>query len=55
MEESRVIIPVDVSEENPPVQPLVDLCQSVDVVILGYYPVPDRSSHHRSTPQDILN
>jgi nucleotide-binding universal stress UspA family protein len=40
--DSTVLVPVDVSEEKLPGQPLIDLCRSVDVVILGYYPVPDQ-------------
>jgi nucleotide-binding universal stress UspA family protein len=42
--ESTVLVPVDVSVDDPPVQPLVDLCRSVDVVLLGYYPVPDQTT-----------
>jgi nucleotide-binding universal stress UspA family protein len=41
-DDSTILIPVDVSGENAPVQPLIDLCSSVDVVLLGYYPVPDQ-------------
>lgn len=40
--ESRILVPVDVSNGDAPGQPLVDLCRSVDVVVLGYYPVPDQ-------------
>lgn len=35
-------MPVDISANNLPAQPLTDLCRSVDVVLLGYYPVPDQ-------------
>jgi len=41
-EDSTILVPVDLSEGTPPEQPLVDLCRSVDVVLLGYYPVPDQ-------------
>jgi Universal stress protein family. len=40
--DSRILAPVDVSDGNPPAQPLIDLCRSVDVILLGYYPVPDQ-------------
>jgi nucleotide-binding universal stress UspA family protein len=40
--DSTILVPVDVSDDEPPAQPLVELCRSVDVVILGYYPVPDQ-------------
>jgi nucleotide-binding universal stress UspA family protein len=40
--DSTILVPVDVSDGNPPAQPLVDLCRSVDVILLGYYPVPDQ-------------
>ena len=40
--DSSILVPVDVSGDNRPAQPLVDLCRSVDVVLLGYYPVPDQ-------------
>lgn len=40
--DSSILVPVDVSNDDPPAQPLIDLCRSVDVVLLGYYPVPDQ-------------
>ena len=40
--DSSILVPVDVSDDDSPAQPLVDLCRSVDVVLLGYYPVPDQ-------------
>jgi len=40
--DSSILVPVDVSGDNRPAQPLIDLCCSVDVVLLGYYPVPDQ-------------
>jgi len=42
--DSTILVPVDVSGDNPPAQPLIDLCRSVDVVFLGYYPVPDQAA-----------
>lgn len=43
-DDSTILIPVDVSDDDPPAQSLVDLCRSVDVVLLGYYPVPDQAA-----------
>jgi nucleotide-binding universal stress UspA family protein len=40
--DSSILVPVDVSADEPAVRPLIDLCRSVDVVLLGYYPVPDQ-------------
>ena len=40
--DSTILVPVDVSGDDRPAQPLIDLCRSVDVVLLGYYPVPDQ-------------
>ena len=40
--DSSILVPVDVSGDDLPAQPLIDLCRSVDVVLLGYYPVPDQ-------------
>jgi nucleotide-binding universal stress UspA family protein len=41
---STVLIPVDVSEtEIPPVE-ILDLLGAVDVVLLGYYPVPSQAA-----------
>jgi len=42
--DSTILIPVNVSEDDPPAQSLIDLCRSVDVVLLGYYPVPDQAA-----------
>jgi nucleotide-binding universal stress UspA family protein len=40
--DSTILVPVDVSDDNPPARSLIDLCRSVNVVLLGYYPVPDQ-------------
>jgi len=40
--DSSILVPVDISSDNLPARPLVNLCRSVDVVLLGYYPVPDQ-------------
>jgi nucleotide-binding universal stress UspA family protein len=42
--DSTILVPVDVSGGDTPDQPLIDLCRSVDVVLLGYYPVPDQAA-----------
>jgi len=42
--DSTILVPVDVSDDGPPTQPLIDLCRSVEVVLLGYYPVPDQAA-----------
>jgi nucleotide-binding universal stress UspA family protein len=42
--DSPVLVPVDVSTDDVLVQPLAALCRSVEVVLLGYYPVPDQAT-----------
>jgi nucleotide-binding universal stress UspA family protein len=37
-----ILVPVDASDVNALARPLVNLCRSVDVILLGYYPVPDQ-------------
>jgi nucleotide-binding universal stress UspA family protein len=39
---ATILVPVDVTASDRPARPLVDLCRLVDVVLLGYYPVPDQ-------------
>ena len=52
--DSTILVPVDVSNDDPPAQSLIDFCRSVEVVLLGYYPVPDQVApaqlrqHHKS-------
>jgi nucleotide-binding universal stress UspA family protein len=41
-DDSTILIPIDVSTDSYPAQSLVDLCRSVEVVLLGYYPVRDQ-------------
>ncbi|MFB6227391.1 MAG: universal stress protein [Halobacteriales archaeon] len=36
--DSTILISVDVSTDSQPIQSLVDLFQSVDVILIGYYP-----------------
>jgi nucleotide-binding universal stress UspA family protein len=40
--DSSILVPVDISDGSLPAQQLIDLCRSVDIVLLGYYPVPDQ-------------
>jgi nucleotide-binding universal stress UspA family protein len=40
--DSSILVPVDISDCSLPTQALVGLCRSVDVVLLGFYPVPDQ-------------
>ncbi|MFB6227367.1 MAG: hypothetical protein ABEH88_02090 [Halobacteriales archaeon] len=42
--DSVILVPVDVSEDDPLAQSLIDFCRSVEVVLLGYYPVPDQAA-----------
>ncbi len=57
---SSILVPVDLSSDRPSVPPLIDLCRSVDVVLLGYYPVPDQAApaqlrqDHESAAADTL-
>ncbi len=41
-DDASVLVPVDVSDGTPPAPQLVDICRSAEVVLLGYYPVPDQ-------------
>ncbi|CAI50911.1 UspA domain protein (plasmid) [Natronomonas pharaonis DSM 2160] len=41
--DSTILVPVDVSEPATPSQGVVDLLESVNVVLLGYFPVPDQT------------
>ncbi len=38
--DSTILVPVDVSVAEPPDQVIFDLLAPVDLVVLGYYPVP---------------
>lgn len=40
IEELRILVPVDVSGEEPPSLSVLDLLGPIDVVLLGYFPVP---------------
>jgi nucleotide-binding universal stress UspA family protein len=42
--DSTVLVPVDVSVGEPPDPGILDLLRPVDLVVLGYYPVPDQTA-----------
>lgn len=41
---STILVPVDVSSEELPATGIFDLLGTVDVVLLGYYPVPNQAA-----------
>jgi hypothetical protein len=41
---STILVPVDVSDSEPPDPGLLDLLEPVNVVVLGYYPVPKQTA-----------
>lgn len=42
--DSTILVPVDVSVTEPPDRAILDLLRPVNVVVLGYYPVPDQTA-----------
>lgn len=42
--DSTILVPVDVSRTEPPDRSILELLQPVDVVVLGYYPVPKQTA-----------
>lgn len=42
--DSTILVPVDVSVTNPPDQGILQLLRPVNVVVLGYYPVPKQTA-----------
>ena len=42
--DSTVLVPVDVSITEPPDQVILDLLKPVNLVVLGYYPVPKQTA-----------
>jgi nucleotide-binding universal stress UspA family protein len=42
--DSTILVPVDVSVAGPPDQVLLELLRPVNVVVLGYYPVPKQTA-----------
>jgi nucleotide-binding universal stress UspA family protein len=42
--DSTILVPVDVSVADPPSQGILQLLRPVNVVILGYYPVPKQTA-----------
>jgi len=43
MEELSILVPVDVSSPEPPRLDVLDVLRPFDVVLLGYFPVPDQA------------
>jgi len=41
---STILVPVDVSTTEPPSQGILDLLKPINVVVLGYYPVPKQTA-----------
>jgi len=42
--DSTILVPVDVSTTEPPNQVILDLLKPVNLVVLGYYPVPKQTA-----------
>jgi len=42
--DSTILVPVDVSAAEPPDQMILDLLRPVNLVVLGYYPVPKQTA-----------
>lgn len=42
--DSTILVPVDVSGTEPPASVILDLLEPVNVVVLGYYPVPQQTA-----------
>lgn len=42
--DSTILISIDVSTNSQPAQSIVDLCRSVDVVLIGYYPAQEETT-----------
>ncbi|MFC6723597.1 universal stress protein [Halobium palmae] len=42
--ESTILVPVDVSRTEPPDQVILELLKPVNLVVLGYYPVPKQTA-----------
>lgn len=42
--DSTILVPVDVSNTEPPDQVILDLLRPVNLVVLGYYPVPKQTA-----------
>lgn len=42
--DSTILVPVDVSVPDPPDRSILELLRPVDIVVLGYYPVPKQTA-----------
>jgi nucleotide-binding universal stress UspA family protein len=43
IDELTILVPVDISDPDPPRLGIVDLLDPLEVVLLGYFPVPDQA------------
>lgn len=43
-DDSTILVPVDVSVTEPPDQVILELLEPVNIVVLGYYPVPKQTA-----------
>ncbi|MEF8894397.1 universal stress protein [Halodesulfurarchaeum sp.] len=43
MEELSILVPVDISQSEPPAFDILDFLQPFEVILLGYFPVPDQA------------
>lgn len=43
IEDLSILVPVDISDPNPPRLDILDVLRPFDVVLLGYFPVPDQA------------
>lgn len=54
LRDMRILVPVDVSEPDPPSMGVLDVLRPFEIVLLGYFPVPDQAepAHVRSDFED---
>lgn len=43
IDELTILVPIDVSEADPPALEIIDVLRPFEVVLLGYFPVPDQA------------
>jgi nucleotide-binding universal stress UspA family protein len=59
--DSTILVSIDLSDDDPIARSLIELCRSVEVILLGYYPVPDQVApaqlrqNHESDARATLN
>jgi nucleotide-binding universal stress UspA family protein len=42
--DSTILIPIDISVTNPPSRAILEMFRPIDIVVLGYYPVPKQTA-----------